>query len=34
MCDTAKKLMLKNIDIETIMEITGLAKDEIENIKI
>ena len=33
MCDTAKKLMLKNIDMETIMEITGLKKGEIENIK-
>ena len=29
--DTAKKMKEKNISIETIVEITGLTKEEIEN---
>ena len=30
----AKKMLLKKIDIDTIIEITGLSKLEIEKIKI
>lgn len=31
--ETAKKMLAKNIDIKDIMEITGLTKEEIENLK-
>ena len=30
--DTAKKMKEKNISIETIVEITGLTKEEIEKL--
>ena len=30
--DTAKKMKKKNISIETIVEITGLTKEEIEKL--
>ncbi len=30
---TAKKMLAKGLDIETIIEITGLTKEEIEKIK-
>jgi len=31
--ETAKKMLAKNVDIDFISEITGLTKEEIENIK-
>ena len=31
--EIAKKMLEKNVDIETIEEITGLTKEEIEDIR-
>ena len=31
--EMAKKMLNKNYDIDTIIELTGLTKDEIEKLK-